>query len=331
MSAIEKIILKAKSTVRHIVLPEGSEPRTVQASALIVERGIAKVTLLGNPEEIKAVAKETNTNLDGVNILNPVTSEKVEEYTNVLFEMRKSKGLTEEQAKELIVGNTLYFGTVMVQVGDADGLVAGAINSTSNVLRPALQIIKAAPGMKVVSSCFIMDFPDKSWGEDGVMIYADCGVIPDPTAEELVAIALASAETGVSLLDFNPRIAMLSFSTKGSASHPAVTKMQEATALTKAAAPDLIIDGELQGDAALVKEVADLKAPGSPLKGEANILIFPDLGAGNICYKLSQRLTGGESYGPIIQGLAKPVSDLSRGCSVEEIVNVVAITAAKVK
>lgn len=329
MSAIDKIKAKAKSKVMHIVLPEGTEPRTVQATRKIADQGIAKVTLLGNPDEVKKVAAETGTDLTGVEIIDPKTSEKSAAYASLLYELRKAKGMTPEQAAELVTGNTLYFGAVMLKAGDADGMVAGAINSTGNVLRPALQIIKTAPGIKVVSSCFIMEIPDHQWGDDGVMIFGDCAVIPNPTAEELAAIAIASAASGKQLVDIDPRVAMLSFSTKGSAKHDNVTKVQEATKLAHELAPELKLDGELQADAALVESVGQLKAPGSTVAGHANTLIFPDLQAGNIGYKLVQRLAGAEAIGPIIQGLAKPVSDLSRGCSVDDIVSVVAITAVK--
>lgn len=329
MSAIDKIKAKAKSKVMHIVLPEGTEPRTVQATRKITDQGIAKVTLLGNPDEVKKVAAETGTDLTGVEIIDPKTSEKSAAYASLLYELRKAKGMTPEQAAELVTGNTLYFGAVMLKAGDADGMVAGAINSTGNVLRPALQIIKTAPGIKVVSSCFIMEIPDHQWGDDGVMIFGDCAVIPNPTAEELASIAIASAASGKQLVDIDPRVAMLSFSTKGSAKHDNVTKVQEATKLAHELAPELKLDGELQADAALVESVGQLKAPGSTVAGHANTLIFPDLQAGNIGYKLVQRLAGAEAIGPIIQGLAKPVSDLSRGCSVDDIVSVVAITAVK--
>ena len=320
MSAIEKIKAKAKANVKHIVLPEGTEPRTVQASAKILAEGIAKVTLIGNVDEVKKVAAETGTDLTGVAIIDPAASEKSAAYTELLYNLRKAKGMTMEQAEELVTKNTLYYGTLMLKAGDADGMVAGAINSTGNVLRPALQIIKTAPGIKVVSSCFIMELPDQKWGDDGVMVFGDCAVIPNPTAEELAAIAIASAESGEQLVDLDPRVAMLSFSTKGSAKHENVTKVQEATALAKELAPDLKLDGELQADAALVESVGQLKSPGSTVAGHANTLIFPDLQAGNIGYKLVQRLAGAEAIGPIIQGLAMPVSDLSRGCSVEGLV-----------
>ena len=329
MSAIEKIKAKARADVKHIVLPEGTEPRTVQASAKILKEGVARVTLLGNPDEVRKVAAETGTDLTGVAIIDPATSEKRAAYADLLYELRKAKGMTPEQATELVTKNTLYYGAVMLKAGDADGMVAGAINSTGNVLRPALQIIKTAPGIKVVSSCFIMELPDPKWGDNGVMIFGDCAVIPNPTAEELAAIAIASAASGKQLVDINPRVAMLSFSTKGSAKHENVTKVQEATRLAHELAPDLQLDGELQADAALVESVGQLKSPGSTVAGHANVLVFPDLQAGNIGYKLVQRLAGAEAIGPIIQGLAKPVSDLSRGCSVDDIVSVVSITAVK--
>ena len=329
MSAIEKIKAKARADVKHIVLPEGTEPRTVQASAKILKEGVARVTLLGNPDEVRKVAAETGTDLTGVAIIDPATSEKSAAYADLLYELRKAKGMTPEQATELVTKNTLYYGAVMLKAGDADGMVAGAINSTGNVLRPALQIIKTAPGIKVVSSCFIMELPDHKWGDDGVMIFGDCAVIPNPTAEELAAIAIASAASGRQLVDIDPRVAMLSFSTKGSAKHDNVTKVQEATKMARELAPDLQLDGELQADAALVESVGQLKSPGSTVAGHANVLVFPDLQAGNIGYKLVQRLAGAEAYGPILQGIAKPCNDLSRGCSVDDIVATVAITAAQ--
>ena len=329
MSAIEKIKAKARADVKHIVLPEGTEPRTVQASAKILKEGVARVTLLGNPDEVRKVAAETGTDLTGVAIIDPATSEKSAAYADLLYELRKAKGMTPEQATELVTKNPLYYGAVMLKAGDADGMVAGAINSTGNVLRPALQIIKTAPGIKVVSSCVIMELPDPKWGDDGVMIFGDCAVIPNPTAEELAAIAIASAASGKQLVDIDPRVAMLSFSTKGSAKHDNVTKVQEATKMAHELAPELQLDGELQADAALVESVGQLKSPGSTVAGHANVLVFPDLQAGNIGYKLVQRLAGAEAIGPIIQGLAKPVSDLSRGCSVDDIVSVVSITAVK--
>ena len=329
MSAIEKIKAKARADVKHIVLPEGTEPRTVQASAKILKEGVARVTLLGNPDEVRKVAAETGTDLTGVAIIDPATSEKSAAYADLLYELRKAKGMTPEQATELVTKNPLYYGAVMLKAGDADGMVAGAINSTGNVLRPALQIIKTAPGIKVVSSCFIMELPDPKWGDNGVMIFGDCAVIPNPTAEELAAIAIASAASGKQLVDIDPRVAMLSFSTKGSAKHENVDRVAEATRLVHELAPELNADGELQADAALVEKVGQLKSPGSPVAGKANVLIFPDLQAGNIGYKLVQRLAGAEAIGPICQGFAKPINDLSRGCSVDDIVSVVAITAVQ--
>ena len=329
MSAIEKIKAKARADVKHIVLPEGTEPRTVQASAKILKEGVARVTLLGNPDEVRKVAAETGTDLTGVAIIDPATSEKSAAYADLLYELRKAKGMTPEQATELVTKNPLYYGAVMLKAGDADGMVAGAINSTGNVLRPALQIIKTAPGIKVVSSCFIMELPDPKWGDNGVMIFGDCAVIPNPTAEELAAIAIASAASGKQLVDINPRVAMRSVSTQGSAKHDPVTPGQEATKMALELAPELQLDGELQADAALVESVGQLKSPGSTVAGHANVLVFPDLQAGNIGYKLVQRLAGAVAIGPIIQGLAKPVSDLSRGCSVDDIVSVVSITAVK--
>ena len=329
MSALEKIKAKARQSVKHIVLAEGTEPRTVQASARIVKEGIARVTLVGPAEEIKKVAMEHQVDLTGVGIEDPSVSLKTAPYAQLLYDLRKSKGMTPEEADKLVRGNTLYFATVMVKTGDADGMVAGAINSTGNTLRPALQIIKTAPGISVVSSCFLMELPNKQYGEDGVLVFGDCAVIPNPTADELASIAVASAQTGKELTGLEPRVAMLSFSTKGSAAHELVTKVQEATKKVKEIAPGLNVDGELQADAALVESVGKLKSPGSPVAGKANVLIFPDLQAGNIGYKLVQRLAGAEAIGPIVQGLNKPVNDLSRGCSIEDIISVVAITAVK--
>ena len=326
MAIIDKIKAKAKSNVMHIVLPEGDEPRTVKAASIIVEQGLAKLTLLGNPEKIKEVA--AGASLEGIEIIDPATSEKCAEYAATLYELRKAKGMTEEKAAAT-VKDPMYYGIMMVKAGEADGLVSGAIHSTGDMLRPALQIIKSKPGIKTVSSCFLMESPNKQYGDDGIMIFADCAVNIDPDAEALANIALGAADSARSLAGIEPRVAMLSFSTKGSAKHDQVTKVQEATRIAKEMAPDLMLDGELQLDAALVEKVGQLKAPGSTVAGHANTLVFPSLEAGNIGYKLVQRLGNAEAYGPILQGIAKPCNDLSRGCSVEDIVATVAITACQ--
>ena len=328
MAIIDKIIAQAKSNVKHIVLPEGEETRNIQAARKIADAGIAKLTVLGDPEKVKAVAAETNTCLCGIEIVDPKTSEKAASYASALYELRKAKGMTEEEAARK-VQDPMFYGVMMVKMGDADGLVSGAIHSTGDMLRPALQIIKSKPGIKTVSSCFLMESPNKQYGDDGIMIFADCAVNIDPDAEALANIALGAADSARSLAGIEPRVAMLSFSTKGSAKHDQVTKVQEATRIAKEMAPDLMLDGELQLDAALVEKVGQLKAPGSAVAGHANTLVFPSLEAGNIGYKLVQRLGNAEAYGPILQGIAKPCNDLSRGCSVEDIVATVAITAAQ--
>ena len=328
MAIIDKIKAKAMSDVKHIVLPEGEETRNIQAAAQIAEAGLAKITMLGDPAKVAEVAATTGTDLSKVEIINPADSAKAAEYAAALYEIRKAKGMTEEQAVKL-VADPMYYGVMMVKTGDADGLVSGAIHSTGDMLRPALQIIKSKPGMKTVSSCFLMECPDKTYGDDGIMIFADCAVIPNPTADELANIAIGAADSARTLAGIEPRVAMLSFSTKGSAKHENVTKVQEATAKAKEMDPELMIDGELQADAALVESVGQLKSPGSAVAGKANVLVFPDLQAGNIGYKLVQRLAGAEAYGPILQGIAKPCNDLSRGCSVEDIVATVAITACQ--
>ena len=326
MAIIDKIKAKAKADIKHIVLPEGEEIRNVQAAVMIRDQGLAKLTLLGNPAKVKEVA--AGADLTGIDIIDPADSDKAPLYAATLYDLRKAKGMTEEEAAKK-VADPMYYGIMMVKLGDADGLVSGAIHSTGDMLRPALQVIKSKPGMKTVSSCFLMECPDKSFGDNGVMIFSDCGVIPNPTAEELANIALGAADSARSLAGMEPRVAMLSFSTKGSAKHDNVTKVQEATRIAHEMAPDLMLDGELQLDAALVPAVGELKAPGSAVAGKANVLVFPDLQSGNIGYKLAQRLGQAEAYGPILQGIAQPCNDLSRGCSAEDIVATVAITACQ--
>lgn len=328
MSLMDQIKVKAKNEKKHILLPEGAEDRTVQAAALIQKEGIADVTLLGNPEAIAATAKKYGVSLTGVGIVDPETSKDLPRYIDTFYEMRKEKGVTPEKADKTM-RNPLFFAAMMVKDRKADGMVAGAVCTTGDTLRPALQIIKVAQGISVVSSCFVMEVPDKTYGQDGVLVFGDCAVNPNPTAEQLAAIAVSSAATAKMLCGMEPKVAMLSFSTKGSAKHELVDKVSQATALAKELAPELNVDGELQADAALVEKVGQLKSPGSSVAGKANVLIFPDLQAGNIGYKLVQRLAGAEAIGPICQGFKYPVNDLSRGCSVEDIVSVVAITAVQ--
>ena len=328
MSLIEKIRAKAQANVKKIVLPEGDEPRTVKAAEIIKKEGLAEPVLIGVPEQVKKVASEQGADITGIEIVNPCNSVKSDEYANAFYELRKAKGVTEEDAKK-IVKDPMYFGIMMVKLGDADGLVSGAVHTTGDMLRPALQIIKAKPGMSIVSSSFLMECPNKELGEDGLLVYADCVVNPCPTAEETAQIAVSAAETARVLCGIEePRVALLSFSTKGSAKHDLVTKMQEATRIAHELAPDLLLDGEMQFDAALVPEIGASKAPGSPVAGRANVLIFPDLQAGNIGYKITQRIGGADCFA-VLQGLAKPCNDLSRGCSVEDIVNTVAMTAVQ--
>ena len=328
MSVLDTIRQRAKADPKHIVLAEGTEERTVQAVAQIQLEGIADVTLLGKTDEILAVAKKFNVSLDSVTLVDPENDPDFSDYVAAYYEMRKEKGVTPEKAKAMMK-DTKFYAAMMIKKGRGDGMVAGAISTTGDTLRPGLQIIKTAPGVSTVSSCFIMEVPDKSYGDNGVLIFGDCAVNIEPTAEQLAAIAIASAQTGKALCGIEPKVAMLSFSTKGSAKHENVDKVAQATALVKELAPELNVDGELQADAALVEKVGQLKSPGSPVAGHANVLVFPDLQAGNIGYKLVQRLAGAKAIGPVCQGFAKPINDLSRGCSVEDIVSVVAMTAVQ--
>ena len=328
MSMMEKARAKAQAEVKRIVLPEGDEPRTIQAAAAVKANGYAEPVLLGDEEKIMAEAERLGADLAGIAIVNPERSEKIDSYAENLYELRKAKGVTREQARVLAL-DPMYFGIMMVKLGDADGLVSGAVHTTGDMLRPALQIIKTKPGTKVVSSSFLMDCPNKALGEDGLLVYADCVVMPCPTAEELAHIAVSAAETARNLCGIEePKVALLSFSTKGSAKHELVSKVQEATRIAHELAPDLLLDGELQFDAALVPEIGASKAKGSPVAGHANVLIFPDLQAGNIGYKITQRIGGAECFA-VLQGLAKPCNDLSRGCSVEDIINTIVLTAVQ--
>ncbi len=327
MSLMDRIRAKALADPKVIVLPEGDEPRTVQAAAQVAREGLAKPVLLGVPETIRAAAARLGADIDGIPLIDPLTSPETERYADMLFELRQAKGLSREEAGRL-ARDPMYYGIMMVKLGAADGLVSGATHTTGEMLRPALQIIKTKPGMKVVSSSFLMELPDKTLGYEGLLVYADCVVIPCPTAEELASIAVAAAQTARDCGVPEPRVAMLSFSTKGSAEHALVTKVREAVEIAHALAPDLKLDGEMQLDAAIVPEVGASKAKGSPVAGQANVLVFPDLQAGNIGYKLTQRL-GKASAFAVLQGLAKPCNDLSRGCSVEDIVNTVTMTVVQ--
>lgn len=326
MNFLEKTIQRAKRDVKTIVLPESTDIRTIKAASIILEKGVANVVLIGNPDEIRELSG--GLDISKARIVNPLESDLFEDYADTFYNMRKEKGLSPEKARE-IMRAPLYFGVMMVKKGEADGMVAGAINSTANTLRPALQILKTAPGTRLVSAFFVMVVPDCEYGSNGTFIYADSGLVENPNAEELSEIAITSAKTFKALVGDEPKVAMLSYSTYGSARSELTDKVIQATRLAKEKAPELIIDGELQGDAALVPSVAKSKAPGSPVAGKANVLVFPDLNSGNIAYKLTQRLAKAEAYGPITQGIAKPVNDLSRGCSAEDIVGVVAITAVQ--
>ncbi len=327
MSLFDKLIAHAKAQPQRIVLPEGTEPRTLTAADRIIADGIANVNLIGNREEILAMAKELNLpHIPQAKIIDPADKAVIDRYAPLFFELRKSKGITMEQAR-MTAANPLYLGCLMIKNGDADGQVAGAMNTTGNVLRAAFQVIKTEPGISVVSGAFLMLLPEGSpYGTDDMLVFADCAVVPDPTAEELAQIAVSASHTACDIAGIEPRVALLSFSTKGSARHERIDKVIEALSIAKKMDPQLVIDGELQADAAIVPGVSAQKAPDSPLSGTANVLVFPSLEVGNIAYKLVQRLAGVQAVGPILQGLAAPVNDLSRGCFPEDIYKTIIIT-----
>mgnify|MGYP000127710554 FL=1 len=328
MSFIEQMKQRAKQEIKTIVLPEATDVRILEAAEMIKNEGYAKVILIGNEEEVRKLAKERNIDIGEIKIIDPAVSTETARYSKELYELRKSKGMTEEQAEKLVL-EPVYFGMMMVKLNEADGLVSGAAHSTSDTLRPALQILKTAPGTKLVSAFFVMVVPDCKYGENGTFIFADSGLNEEPDSEKLSEIAISSSKSFEQLVGTQPKVAMLSYSTYGSAHSASTEKVIEATKLVKEKEPNLLVDGELQLDAAIIPEVAEFKAKGSPLKGQANVLVFPDLGAGNIGYKLVQRLAKAEAYGPLCQGIAKPVNDLSRGCSSEDVAGVVAITAVQ--
>lgn len=329
MSAFtDSLKVRAKADMKTIVLAEGEDIRTVEAAAMVLSEGYAKIIMLGNENKIKEMAAEKGVDISGATIIDPETSAKTALYADKFYEMRKAKGMTPEKAQETMK-NVLYYGVMMVNEGEADGMVAGACNSSANVIRPSLQILKTKPGTKLVSSFFVIIVPDCEYGEKGSFIFSDSGLVENPDADALSEIAIASAASFKQLIGAEPKVAMLSYSTYGSAKSELVDKVQEATRLAKEKAPDLKLDGEMQLDAAIVPSVGKSKAPESDIAGEANVLIFPDLNAGNIGYKLAQRLAKAEAYGPVLQGVRKPVNDLSRGCSAEDIAGVVAITCVQ--
>ena len=327
MAIIDVLKEKAKADKKTIVLPESEDRRTYEAAAKILKEGIANIVLVGTDEDVKKHGE--GLDLTGIQVVDPATSDKTAAYIDKLVELRSKKGMTPEQAKEILLNQYLYYGVMMVKMGDADGMVSGACHSTADTLRPCLQILKTKPGTKLVSAFFLMEVPNCEFGENGTFVFADCGLNQDPPREELAAIAASSAESFRSLVGAEPKVAFLSHSTKGSAKHALVDKVVEATKIAKEQNPDLKLDGEMQLDAAIVPSVGAAKAPDSDVAGKANVLIFPNLDAGNIGYKLVQRLAKAEAYGPVTQGIAAPVNDLSRGCSADDIVGVVAITAVQ--
>ena len=331
MALIDQIIARAKSNRQRIVLPESLEERTIKAADRALADELADIILIGNREEILALASKLGLkNIEKATIIDPATSEKTAEYINLLYELRKNKGMTPEQAEKLVKTNPLYFGCLIIKSGDADGQISGALSTTGDTLRPALQIIKCAPGISCVSGAMLMITQTPQYGEDGVIVMGDVAVTPAPDANQLAQIAVCTAQTAKSVAGFaEPRVAMLSFSTKGSAKHEVVDKVVEATALAKQLNPQLKIDGELQADAALVPSVGEKKCPGSEIAGKANVLVVPNLEVGNSAYELVQRLGNADAIGPILQGIARPVNDLSRGCSVDDIYKMVAITACQ--
>ena len=327
MGVMETIKARAKADKKTIILPESMDNRTFKAAEAVLKEGLANIIIIGTPEQI--AANKGDCDITGATIIDPNTYEKTQAYEDLFVELRKSKGLTHEEARKTMLSDYAYYGCLMIKSGDADGMVSGACHSTANTLRPCLQLIKTKPGTKLVSAFFLMEVPNCEYGENGTFVFADCGLEQNPDPEKLAAIALSSAESFKMLVGAEPKVAMLSHSTKGSAKHADVDKVVEATRLAKEQAPDLMLDGEMQLDAAIVPSVGESKAPGSPVAGHANVLVFPDLDAGNIGYKLVQRLAKADAFGPMCQGIAAPVNDLSRGCSWQDIVGVVAITAVQ--